>query len=56
MKLFILFSLVLVGSIFWLRASETDVSKGFAIFFMVWSSIAVITWILLRVAGHMLKK
>ena len=41
-ELLILYVGCLIGTIFWLRASETNVSKGFAIFFMVWSSIAVI--------------
>ena len=37
----------LVGAIFWLRASETDVSKGFAITFLVISSF----WLLIYSSG-----
>lgn len=55
-KYFILFAACLVGAIFWLRASETGVSKGFAIFFIVWSSLAVLLWILAAAGGRMLMR
>ena len=55
-ELFMLYVGCLIGTVFWLRASETDVSKGFAIIFMIWSSIAVISWILLAIVGLMFKK
>ena len=46
----ILYISCLVGTIYWLRASETDVSKGFAIFFMVYSAAMLLTYISVGIA------
>ena len=34
----VVYTACLIGTVFWLRASTTDVSKGFAIFFMIYSA------------------
>ena len=46
----ILYTCCLIGTIFWLRASKTDVSKGFAIFFMVYSAALLLTYISVGIA------
>jgi hypothetical protein len=38
----VIFSACLVGGVFWLRASETHVSKGFAIFFIICMAFMII--------------
>ena len=40
----------LIGTVYWLQASETRVSKGFAIFFMAYSSAMLLTYISVGIA------
>ena len=55
-KYFILFAACLVGGVFWILASETDVSKGFAIVFVIWASLAVLLWILTAFGARILMR